>query len=121
MIKVAGVMFRNDAMDGGRNRQDILKELYDKNKKEFVVDVEYRERKDDTFGMKLREHDSQEVIGWVHTETANAIIASGKRPEKYIGYLDYHGHYHVKLDDIKPKEIVTMVDSSPSYPYFSYR
>lgn len=106
MIKVAGVKYNNDPIDGGRDRQEILKELYEAGNSDYVeiiVEAAYIKRKDGTYGIKLMEHKTKEVIGWMHTETANKIVLSGNCPKYYIGYVSYHGSYHVKLDNI-PKE-----------------
>lgn len=103
MIKVAGVTFDNDPIDGGRNRQDILKELFDASDDEVVeilVDALYIRRRDATFGIKLVEHNTKQVIGWMHSKTADNIVLSGKKPKQYKGFISYHGSYHVKLDNL---------------------
>lgn len=104
MIKVAGVMFDNDAVDGGRNRQDILKEIMEAasapGEVKILVKTEYMRRKDGSYGIRLKDYVTGQVIGWMHSDTANSIVESGRRPDYYLGYVDYHGYYHVKLDDV---------------------
>jgi hypothetical protein len=111
MIRVAGTQFNNDIADGGRNRQDILKEIYERNSdKEFLVKTEYLKRKDGGEGIRLKDFLTNEVIGWIHSFTADAIVASGKRPEFYIGHVGYHGCYHVKLDDIPARNLQDVLE-----------
>lgn len=113
MIQVAGVMFNNDAIDGGRNRQDILKEIMDAaaapGEVQILVKTEYLRRKDGSYGIRLKDYVTDEVLGWIHKETADAIIQSGNKPDFYLGYVDYHGCYHVKLDDIPFSDIPAIV------------
>lgn len=112
MIQVAGVMFNNDAIDGGRNRQEILKEILDAAAAptaQILVKTEYLRRKEGGYGIRLKDFVTDEVIGWVHKDTADAIIQSGNKPDFYLGYVDYHGCYHVKLDDIPFDEIPAIV------------
>jgi hypothetical protein len=112
MIKVAGVMFNNDAIDGGRNRQDILKEIMEAaspNVAEILVKTEYMRRKDGSYGIRLKDYVTGQVIGWMHSDTANFIVESGERPAYYLGVVDYHGYYHVKLDDIPANELQTTI------------
>lgn len=109
MIRVAGVQFNNDAVDGGRNRQDILSEIYKGETTEILVDAEYIQRKDKSYAIRLRDHVTEQVIGWMHTDTANTIVEGGRRPKYYIGYVDYHGSYHVKLDDVPDDKLDGML------------
>ena len=107
MIKVAGVQFTNDIIDGGRNRQEILKELYDNGQEMIEIKLDHITRKDGSIALKVREAKSNEVIGWIHTETANALVASGNELN-YVGFIGYHGTYHVKLDDVRMPEELDM-------------
>lgn len=105
MIKVAGVQFTNDVIDGGKNRQEILKELYDNGQEMIAIKLDHITRKDGSVALKVREASTNEVIGWIHTETANALISSGNELN-YVGFIGYHGTYHVKLDDMRmPEEL----------------
>lgn len=112
MIQVAGVMFDNDPIDGGRNRQDILKEIMDAagvQDVQILVKTEYLRRKEGGFGIRLKDYVTDEVIGWIHKDTADAIIQSGNKPDFYLGHVDYHGCYHVKLENIPFHDIPTIV------------
>ena len=104
MIKVAGVQFTNDIIDGGRNRQEVLEELYKGGKEIIAIKLDHITRKDGSIALKVREATTNEVIGWIHTETANALIATGKELN-YVGFIGYHGTYHVKLDDVRMPDV----------------
>ena len=43
--KVVGVMYANDKRYGGRNRQDILKEIFEQRGADVVLRAHYMERK----------------------------------------------------------------------------
>ena len=99
MIKVAGVKYENTIEDGGENRQEILKRFLESGQDIITVDLCYMARNDGTFGIKLKEHETKEVIGWMHSETADNMTK--KNLGCMTGFIGYHGSYHVKLDDIK--------------------
>lgn len=97
MIKVIGVKADNDESNGGRNRQDILKEFVDNGKDKILVDAEY-DKADDT--IKLREHETNQVIGVMCRKTTNRILVSKNNKEQYIGYIAYKGCYCVRLGNL---------------------
>ena len=70
MKTLAGVTFANDVQDGGRSRQEILAEILANRGHIITVDLEYTKFHNEETGLdedaiKVREHSSREVIGWI--------------------------------------------------------
>lgn len=67
--RIAGVTFTNDKIDGGRNRQEILAELYKHSKIITVRLVRTTFRNPDTGivepAIKCVERNTKQVIGWI--------------------------------------------------------
>lgn len=97
---VAGVTFNNNATDGGRNRQDVLKELATTRGTIITVDLKKTtyhndETNEDESAIKCVEHATKQVIGWI--PRANIAAMSHSQMTGFIGH-NKHGYY-VALDN----------------------
>lgn len=99
MTKVAGVTFANDEKDGGRSRQEILKELATSKGSIITVNLYRTNWLNPKTGkyehaIKCVEHDSKEVIGWIPKTDIDKI--KEKQMTGFIGFVK--GTYNVALD-----------------------
>ena len=93
--KLAGVTFNNDPDDGGRNRQEILAELYNGGRQIFTADLIYTKYKDE-FAVKVRDHLTKQILGWI--PKSDLEMFKDKKTRQLTGFIRWHGGYHVQLD-----------------------
>ena len=101
--KVVGVMYANKAKYGGRNRQDILKEIYEKRGSDFIVGAYYMERKNgEGEAVCLYDMKTKQIIGWLSSDVSREITKRN-HAKYYLGHIDYHGCYHVVVEAISER------------------
>lgn len=93
-IKVAGVTFRNENEDGGKSRQEILAELVSLNRSIITVDLIYTKYGND-FAIKLREHATKQIIGWIPKDKLN--LFKEKKIRQMTGFISNYGIWSVRL------------------------
>lgn len=104
-LKVVGVMYNNEKRYGGRNRQDILKELLETKGADIILGAHYMERKNcEGEAVCLYDLDTKQIIGWLSTEDSRDITKRN-HAKYYLGHIDYHGCYHVTVDSISEKKM----------------
>lgn len=74
MLKIAGVTFKNETTDGGRERQTILKELK-KDNGIITIDI-VKTTYDGKPAMKCVEHSTRQVIGWIPKAELDTVSAA---------------------------------------------
>ena len=94
MIKVIGVRTTNEKAEGGRNRQDILKEFFDAGNKKIIVNAEYDKLNNE---IRIRSAKTNELLGSMCRKTTNSMMKKEDNPKQYVGIIDYHGYYYLKL------------------------
>ena len=98
--RIAGVTFNNDAADGGRNRQEILAELF-KSSKIITVNLKHTTFNNEQTGqvepaIKCVERYSGQVIGWIPRED----IAKMKGVRQLTGFIRFiRDGYSVELEE----------------------
>lgn len=106
--KVVGVMYANDKKYGGRNRQDILKEIYENRGSEFILGAHYMERKNgEGEAVCLYDIETNQIVGWLSTEDSREINKKN-HAKYYLGHIDYHGCYHVVVESISEKTMLEL-------------
>lgn len=97
--RIAGVSFNNDPEDGGRNRQQILAELFGVNKI-ITVNLKHTTFKNEQTGqiepaIKCIERSTKQVIGWIPRED----IAKMKGVRQLTGFIRFiRDGYSVELE-----------------------
>ena len=103
--KVVGVMFENEKRYGGRNRQDILKEIYEERGSEIILGAHYMERKNgEGEAVCLYDIDTKQIVGWISKEDSVSITRRN-HAMYYLGHIAYHGCYHVTVESISAKKM----------------
>lgn len=106
--KVVGVMYANEKRYGGRNRQDILKEIFEQRGADVVLGAHYMERKNgEGEAVCLYDVETNQIIGWLSTEDSKAINKKN-HAKFYLGHIDYHGCYHVTVESISEKKALEL-------------
>lgn len=101
--KVVGVMYDNEKRYGGRNRQDILKEILETRGAEVVLGAHYMERKNGQGeAVCLYDVQTNQIVGWLSTKDSTGITKRN-HAKYYLGHIDYHGCYHVTVKSISEK------------------
>lgn len=92
--RIAGVTFNNEVEDGGKNRQEILKELCLTRGNIITVDLKYTTYNGEP-AIKCIEHTTRQVIGWIpKTDIANM------QHHQMTGFIDHSKKgYSVRLDE----------------------
>lgn len=106
--KVVGVMYANDKRYGGRNRQDILKEIFEQRGADVVLGAHYMERKNgEGEAVCLYDLKTNQIIGWLSTEDSRNINKKN-HAKYYLGHINYHGCYHVTVESISEKKMLEL-------------
>lgn len=106
--KVVGVMYANEKRYGGRNRQDILKEIFEQRGADVVLGAHYMERKNgEGEAVCLYDVETNQIIGWLSTEDSK-VINKKNHAKFYLGHIDYHGCYHVMVESISEKKALEL-------------
>lgn len=106
--KVVGVMYANDKRYGGRNRQDILKEIYEKNGPDVILGAHNIERKSgDGEAVCLYDMNTNQIIGWLESDLTRDLTKRN-HAKYYLGHIEYHGCYHVTVEAISEKTMLEM-------------
>lgn len=101
--KVVGVMYENDKKYGGRNRQDILKEIYETRGQKLVLGAHNIKRKDGGEAVLLYDIKSNQIIGWLE-RGKTTDLTTRNHANYYLGEISYHGCYHVSVISISERE-----------------
>lgn len=108
-VKVVGVMFDNEVRYGGRNRQDIIKELMETQGTEVVLGAHYMERVNGQGeAVCLYEVKTNQIVGWISTKDS-AEINKKNHAKYYRGTISYHGCYHIMAESISEKKAKEML------------
>lgn len=95
LTKVAGVTYNNEIADGGKNRQEILGGFLRAGKTKILVDLQYG-----TYygkpAIKLREHDTQQVIGFIPKEDVH--LFADKKVTQLVGNIGSYQHIYCQLN-----------------------
>lgn len=95
LIKVVGVTFNNDKIDGGESRQQILHDLRKSGRRIISVDLIYTEY-DGEPAIKVREKSTKKIVGWIaKTEVAEIMAAKIKHSTGFIS--KFEGIENLKL------------------------
>ena len=107
--RVVGVMYNNEKRYGGRNRQDILKEIYEtRADKPLLLGAHYMERKSgEGEAVCLYDLETNQIIGWLSTEDSK-VITKRNHAKYYLGHIDYHGCYHVTVESISESKMLEL-------------
>lgn len=102
-VKVVGVMYNNEKKYGGRNRQDILKELLESGRP-VILGAHYMERKNgEGEAVCLYDIETNQIIGWISTKDSKSINKKN-HAKYYLAHIDYHGCYHCTAEAISEKK-----------------
>lgn len=94
-IKVVGVTFNNDAVDGGESRQEILRALRKSNRRIVDLDLIYTEFNGEP-AIKVRERSTKKIIGWMPKDAVAEIMAD--KIKRTIGFITkYEGTEYIKI------------------------
>lgn len=96
LTRLAGVKFNNDPEDGGRSRQDILREMVETNRSIFTADLVYTRRKEQ-FVIKVRDHATKQIIGWIPKE--DLVKFKDKKIKQLTGFIKWYGLYCVSFEE----------------------
>ena len=106
--KVVGVMYNNEKRYGGRNRQDIIKEIYENRGDEVILGAHYMERKNgEGEAVCLYDLKTNQIVGWLGKEVS-ATITKRNHPKYYLGKIGYHGVYHINVESLSEKKMLEM-------------
>jgi hypothetical protein len=110
--KVVGVMFNNRNRDGGRNRQDILKEIFEQRGADVLLGAHYMERTNgEGEAVCLYDVETKQIIGWLSTEDSK-VINKRNHAKFYLGHIAYHGCYHVTVESISEKKALELREAA---------
>ena len=100
MVKLVGTTFKNDMEDGGRHRQEILKEMFKAGRRIVTVNLIYTTF-NDKFAIKVQDALTKEIIGWIAEKDLDIFK---HRPVKTMtAFLMKYNTYCVQLDmPVKP-------------------
>jgi len=96
--KVAGVTFNNEKEDGGRSRQEILKELIDLNRHIITVNLVYTEYEGE-FAIKVNEKSTGQTIGYIPKKDLDRVKNS--KTKQMTGFIRNYGQFCVQLDSVQ--------------------
>lgn len=106
--KVAGVTFDNEIEDGGRNRQSILKDLYECGRHVLTVDL-VRSTYNGNPSIKVIDHLTREMLGYIPKE-----MISNVTDNQMTGFIMFYNEcYYVQLD-------IQKKPSKKQYKYMQY-
>lgn len=98
-MKLAGVTFNNEEIDGGRSRQEILRELVGMNRQIFTADLIYTKYNGD-FAIKVREHATKQIVGWIPKVELEKF--ADRSVKQMTGFISNYGSYSVELSPQDP-------------------
>lgn len=98
LSRLAGVTFKNDPQDGGRSRQDILKDFVDCGRHILTVDLIYTEYNNE-FAIKVKDHTTKQVLGYIPKSDLDKI--SSQKIRQMTAFIRFYKNcYSVQLDRI---------------------
>ena len=82
--KIVGVTFDNDAIDGGENRQTILKSFLKNNIHIISLDLIYTTYNGEK-AIKVREKTTKQIVGWIPRSKVDDIMS--KKIKHTVGFI----------------------------------
>lgn len=102
-VKVVGVMYANN---DGKNRQDILKEIYADRGDTVILEARNIPRRNgEGEAVCLCDKKTNQMIGWMDSDETREL-SKRNHPKFYLGHIAYHGCYHVTIESISEKRML---------------
>lgn len=96
-IKLAGVTFENETKDGGKNRQELIKDIVSKQGDIINVSLEACAWEGE-YAIKVKDKKSRAVIGWIPRNMLRSKLI-GKQMTAII--MNYQGVWSARLSPVQ--------------------
>lgn len=96
-IRLAGVTFSNDPEDGGRNRQDLIKEIASRQGAIINVSLDACSWEGE-YGIKVKDKKTKTVIGWI---PRNMLHDEKLGKQMTATLMEYKGTWSAKLTPVE--------------------